>query len=209
MYMFCYDVETGGLSPETTDLLTLYGAIVDEDMKIIDEIDLKLKPEGRLPVAEAKALEITGIDIQKHLADPNTITYTQGKDKLVILLKKYLKKKGKYSNISPMGYNILGFDNGFTQYHLLDKSTWDSIFHYKSLDVMQEVDMLKRHGWLPPSVGNLLSVVDFFGVPRGQAHVAKDDILMTIAVWGKIHDLMESKKNGGATTDLISLLEAE
>lgn len=204
-----FDLETGGLDPAKTDLLTGYFAMLDEDFKILEELSLHLKPEGRLPVVEAAAMATNGIDIQKHLESPNTITYAEGAKKLVSMIKRHLKKKGRYSNIIPMGYNILTFDIPWAQYHLLDKSTWESMIHYKALDVMQHVDMLKNHGWLPPTVGNLGSMVDFFGVPRGESHVAKDDILMTIQVHAKIRELMDSKKNGGSTADLISLLEQE
>ena len=37
------DTETGGLDPKTSDLLTIYIGIADENFKVIDELDLKLK----------------------------------------------------------------------------------------------------------------------------------------------------------------------
>ena len=208
MYV-AYDLETGGLEPEDADLLTGYFAVLNEDFKIIDELALKLKPDGRLPVVEAKAMAVNGIDIQKHIEDPETVTYKVGADKLMAMMKKYLKKNGRYSNLWLMGYNIRGFDNRWLNYHLINKKTLETIVHYKCLDVMDEVDVLKRHGWFPPSCGNLGSMVDFFGIPKTKAHDAKNDILMTVQVFLKVKELMESKKNGGNTQDLISLLEAE
>jgi hypothetical protein len=204
-----FDLETGTLDPNKGDLLTGYFAMLDEDFKILEELPLFLKPDGRLPIADPKALEINGINIQKHIESPDTVIYAEGAKRLTSMLKRHLKKKGKYSNIIPFGYNILTFDIPWAQHHLLDKTTWESMIHYKSLDVMQQVDMLKNHGWLPSTVGSLGSMVEFFGVPKGEAHVAKDDILMTVGVHAKIRELMDSKKNGGATQDLISLLEAE
>jgi hypothetical protein len=207
--MLAFDLETGGLDPTKADLLTGYFAMLDQDFKILEELSLHLKPEGRLPIVEAAAMATNGIDIQKHLESPDTITYAEGAKKLVSMIKRHLKKKGRYSNIIPFGYNILTFDIVWAQYHLIDKTTWESMVHYKALDVMQHVDMLKNHGWLPPNVGNLKSMVDFFGVPKGEAHVAKDDILMTLGVYNKVRELMDSKKSGGNNQDLISLLEAE
>lgn len=204
-----FDLETGGLDYTKADLLTGYFAMMDEDFKILEELSLKLKPNGRLPVIESRAMETNGIDIEKHLNDPETITYTEGGKKLAALVKKYLKKRGRFSNILAFGYNIAGFDIGWAQHYLVDKQTWDSLIHYKCLDVMQHVDMLKNHGWLPPTVGSLGSMVDFFGVAKGEAHVAKDDIIMTVGVHKKIAELMDSKKNGGNNQDLISLLESE
>lgn len=207
-FYLAFDTETGGLKPDKADLLTAYFAILDEDFKILEELPLQLKPEGRLPVVETDAMEVNGIDIEKHLADPNTVTYAEGAKKLTALIKKYLKKKGRYSNILSLGYNI-SFDIKWLQHHLINEDAWDSMVHYKNFDVMQDVDVLKRHGWLPPNVGNLKSVVEHFSVPRGEAHTARDDILMTLGVFKKIKELMDSKKNGGAVQDLISLLEAE
>lgn len=205
-FYLAFDVESGALKPTQGDLLSCFFAILDEDFKILEELPLQLKPEGRLPVAEEGALKVNGIDLKKHIEDPNTITYAEGAKKLTTMIKKYLKKKGRYSNIISLGYNV-NFDIKWVQYHLIDEETWDSMIHYKHLDVMQDVDVLKRHGWLPPTVGNLGSVVEFFGVPKGLAHAAKDDIIMTIEVYKKIHELMESKKNGGNNQDLISLIE--
>lgn len=206
-YYLGFDTETGTLDPATGDVLTAYFSILDENFTILEDMDLKLKPDDRLPIAESGALAVNGIDLEKHLNDPETITYSQAKPKIIALVKKYLKKNGRYSNIIPFGYNV-EFDVGYVQYHIIPKGEWESMIHYKALDVMKQVDTLKFHGWLPPFLGNLLSVVKFFGVPIGEAHVAKEDIIMTVGCLKKISELMANKKEGGTTNDLIALLEA-
>ena len=108
-----FDSETGGLDENSADLLTAYFAIMDEEYKILDEIYLKLKPNDRLPIAEAGALRVNGIDIQQHLADPETVTYAEGKKLLIAMIKKHLKKRGRYSNIMPFGYNVPFDENGY------------------------------------------------------------------------------------------------
>ena len=209
-YFLCFDTETGGLSPESADLLTAYFAIADEEYKILDEIYLKLKPNSeRLPIVESQALKINGIDIKAHLADPETISYDEGKEKLLAMIKKYLKKSGKYSNIRPFGYNILGFDIKWLQKYLLPENEWVKVLHYKTADVMQAVDFLKRVGWFPPELGSLNTVVEFLGLPKLDAHDAKNDVQMTISVDKKLKEIMAAKKDGGQSADLISLLEAE
>ena len=206
-----FDSETGGLDENSADLLTAYFAIMDEEYKILDEIYLKLKPDDRLPIAEAGALRVNGIDIQQHLADPETVTYTEGKKLLTAMIKKHLKKRGRYSNIMPFGYNV-PFDERWCKKHLLPPDEWESMIHYKSVDVMKSVDDLKRYGWFPKELGSLGTVVEYLGIPKRAAHNAKEDTLMTIDVDKKIVEMMKAKKNGGGTTeqqDLISLLEAE
>jgi hypothetical protein len=204
-----FDSETGGFNPETADLLTYYMCIVDEDFKLLDEVDLRLKPDGgRLPVAEAQALAVNKIDIRAHLEDPRTVTYSEGKAQLEAMLKKYSKKTGRSLNIRPLGYNV-PFDLRWTFKHLLNADEWESYMHYQFVDVMQNVNFLKDSGWFPKDLGRLESVVEFLQLPKRLAHTAKDDTLMTIDVHRKIVELMKSKKDGGSTQDLISLLEAE
>lgn len=207
-----WDTETGGLNENKADLLTAYFAIMTDDYQILDELYLKLKPDdGRLPIAEAGALKVNGINIAEHLADPATVTYSEGKAQLVALIKKHLKRNGRYSNITPMGYNC-PFDIRWTQKHLLDQDTWESLLHYKVHDVMGAVDFLKKCGWFPKTLGSLSTVVEYLQVPTRGAHNAKEDTLMTIDVDKKIIEIMKSKKDGGgsgAGTDLITLLEAE
>lgn len=203
-----FDSETGGFNPKTADLLTLYVAIMDEEFKILDELYLKLKPDGRLPIAEAQALKVNGIDIQAHLADPETITYSAAKVKVVTLLKKHLKKTGRFSNIKPLGYNV-AFDKDWMQEHILPRDEWESILHYKFTDVMQNMDFLKEAGWFPKDLGSLGTVVDYLQIPKRAAHNAKEDTLMTIDVHKKILEIMRSKRDGGSAQDLITLLEAE
>lgn len=203
------DCETGGLNPKTADLLTLYVAFLDEEFKILDELDFKLKPDnGKLPIAEIGALKVNGINIQEHLANPETITYSEAKVKLVTLIKKHLKKTGRYSNIRPLGHNVT-FDIDWVQEHILDRDSWDSMIHYGKIDTKTIVDFLKDCSWFPKDIGNLGSVVDFLQIPKRNAHNAKEDTLMTIGVYVKILDIMKSKKDGGQSQDIIALLESE
>lgn len=208
-----FDSETGGLDENKADMLTWYGAIMTEDYQILDELYLKLKPDGgRLPIAEAGALKVNGINVQKHMEDPETITYSEGKVKIEAMIRKHLKKNGRFSNITPMGYNV-PFDLRWTQKHLFSQELWLATLHYKIWDVMQDVDFLKRAGWFPKELGSLTTVVDFLSIPKRAAHNAKEDTLMTIDVAKKVMEIMKAKRDAGGGTgpqqDLISLLEAE
>lgn len=207
-YYVAMDTETGGLNCKKADLLTAYFAILDEKYNVIDELYLKLKPDGRLPIAEAGALKVNGINIQQHLADPETVIYAEGKRLLKTLLNKYLSKYRGKSNLRPMVYN-LPFDKPWISEYLLDEGDWEDLFHYKFVDPMQNIDFLKDCGWLPSTIGTLTSVVEYFGIPKRPAHNAKEDTLMMVDVHKETIKLMNSKKEGGQSQDLISLLEAE
>jgi hypothetical protein len=154
-------------------------------------------------------MAVNKINLKEHLASPDTVTYTEGKEKLKAMLKRYATKKGRFGNTRPFGYNILSFDIPWVQQYLMDKDTWNDILHYKSVDAMVAVDFLKDAGWFPPDLGSLATVVDYFQLPKRDAHNAREDTLMTIDVYKKLLEVMKAKKDGGQTQDLISLLEAE
>jgi oligoribonuclease (3'-5' exoribonuclease) len=211
MLLLPFDTETGGLDCRTTDVLTFYMAVMDENFQILDELDMKLKPdEGRIPQCEAGALKVNGINVANHLADPATITYSEAKMKLLTMLKKHVKKTGRYSNLIPMGHNV-PFDIGYTQQYILPKEEWEKILHYRTIDTNPIVGFFKDCGWFPRELGNLGSIVDYLGVPRRSAHNAKEDTLMMVDCYKAMVALMNSKKEnqGSAQQDLIALLEAE
>lgn len=205
------DTETGGLDPKLADVLTIYIAVVDENFKVLDEVDLKMKPNDRLPVVEPGAMKVNGIDIQKHLEDPETITYKEAAERISVMLKKHLKKNGRFSNLIPLGHNI-PFDLGFIHQHIMDKHAWEKFAHYRDIDTNPIVWLLKDSGWFPRDLGSLVSVVEYLGIPKRAAHNAKDDTLMCVDVYKKLLEIVRSKKEssaGGQQQDLIALLEAE
>lgn len=207
-YYLAMDSETGGLDPSVEDMLTFYCAIFTTDWKLVDELDLKLKPDNnRLPVCHAKALAVNKIDLRAHLDDPNTITYSEAKKKILEFTTKY-RKPGRFSNITPLGHNV-NFDLVFTWQHLVPKSEWEKNMHYGTACTKQDCDALKRWGFLPSSCGSLVSLVEHFNIPKRNAHNAKEDTLMTVDVAKAMEAFMKSKKEGGTTQDLIALLEAE
>ena len=166
-----FDTETGGLDCRTTDVLTFYMAVMDENFQILDEVDMKLKPDdGR---------KVNGINVANHMANPETITYSEAKIKLLTMLKKHLKKTGRYSNLIPMGHNV-PFDIGYTQQYILPKEEWEKILHYRTIDTNPIVGFFKDCGWFPREIGNLVALMS-----------------------------SKKENQGSAQQDLIALLEAE
>lgn len=207
-YFVCMDSETGGLRAKQADILTLFMAVTDEDFKVIDELDLKLKPNDRLPVVEGQAMAINKIDIQKHLEDPTTVTYAEAKVKIISFAKKYLKKRGRFSNLVPLGQKV-DFDLKFIWEYIIPEEEWEGLFSYNVEDTKTASLFLKRCGWLPKDTGTLKSLVEYFNIPRRKAHEAKGDVHMTLDVYKAMISLMDSKKEGRNSQDLISLLESE
>ena len=62
---FLFDTETGGVRKEMS-LLTLYGHILDENLRILDTIDLKIKPDDGIYHLSAQGLGVNNINILEH-----------------------------------------------------------------------------------------------------------------------------------------------
>lgn len=127
MRYIAFDTETGGLSPAKTDILTAYFCILDDDLQLQAELELKIRPNGDDPYrVTAGALSINGIDLIKHHKE--ALTKTEAAFKLKAFLNNY-KPPGK-EKLIPVGHN-LSFDVNFICEHLLTKQEWDAFCGYK------------------------------------------------------------------------------
>jgi|GEM_PF-2568645 len=209
-YFIAFDSETGGLDPQKADILTAYFCVLDESFNLVDEIDLKLKPDGGVPpVTEEGAMRVNGIDLASHMADPTTVTYPEAKAQIVTFLKKYHKKTGRYNNLIPLGQNVQ-FDIDWIQHHILGKEGWDSLFHYTKMDTKFISDFFKLCSWFPKEIGGLESMVDYLGLQRRAAHNAKEDTLMCVDVFKKMIQIMQDKKENSSqmSENLLELIES-
>ena len=202
-----FDCETGGLDSKTHSLLTAYFAIYDEDLNFIDDLDLQLKPESEsLIMVTSGAMAVNNINLEEHLADPNTVTYKEGAKQLLALLNRN-KIPRKRKHYMSSGHNI-PFDEDFIWNQLLPKEDWEKTVHYgKKTDTYSICTFLQNMGILPDDLGKLTSLVDYFGIPMGEAHTAKGDIKMNVEVYKAIKAMMQAKKLEMGNTSTNSLLE--
>jgi len=209
MHKLWFDTETGGLDPKIHSLLTAYFAVCDENLNKIDELYLQLKPEDEysLNVTEG-AMKVNNIDLNEHLKDPKTVTYSEGKDILINFLKKH-KIPRKRKSFQPCGHN-LPFDLGMVWEQLVPKDEWESLVHYRVLDTSPICAFLKDVNIIPQDVGSLTSLVEYFGIPMGEAHNARGDVLMNIEVYKAMRALMREKKGdfvGVTNSSLLQIVE--
>jgi hypothetical protein len=169
---------------------------------------MKLKPTNlaTLNVCQ-EAMEVTGINLEQHLIDPQTLTYDEGCVKLTLLLEKH-KIKGKRIHYRPCGQNI-EFDINFIKNQLISEQTWSKYVNNKPLDTLRVLTFLQDIGFLPTDLGKLESLVDFFKISKGTAHTAKDDVKMTIEVYKNMRQLVMQLKNntGGFNSSLLEIIE--
>jgi len=203
-YLF-FDCETGGLDCKKHPLLTVFFGVYDRDFNLIDELYLQLKPENTANmIVEPSAMKVTGIDMSQHLSDPNTVTYEEGQKKLLSLLERN-KTKGLRIHYTPAGHN-LQFDLNFIFSQLIEESAWRKYAHYKYLDTFRLTNFLQDAGVLPKDLGNLGSLVEYFGLPMRDAHHAKEDIKMTVDVFKELQNMLKRIKNSADSNDVSSSL---
>jgi DNA polymerase III epsilon subunit-like protein len=206
MHYLFFDCETGGLDCEKHSLLTAYFGVYNEDFNLIDDLNLQLKPSDiSLLCTTPEALKVTGINLEEHLADPQTITYEQGKVKLLELLERN-KIPRKRRHFRPCGQNI-EFDINFLKTQLISDQEWRKYIHHNTIDTLRILTYLQDCGILPKDLGKLESMVRYFNIPMGQAHDAKEDIRMTVDVYKAMRKLIIDKKDGMSGIGGNSLLE--
>lgn len=201
-----FDTETSGISPKIHSVLTAYFAVYDENLNFIDEIELFLKPDNGEIVAEEQALKINGINLNDHLKNPKTLTYSQGKEKILDFFSKHKQKNKK---MRPSGHNI-EFDKNFIMGQIMTEEEWSKYIHHNSLDTLRIVTFLQDIGMVPNDIGKLTDFVDHFGISKRDAHDAREDVKMNVEVYKKLKQMLTETKNNAALvsgSDLLKIVE--
>ena len=169
------DTETGGIG-EDKSLLTAYLAILDEDLNVIDELDLKTKPDDGVYRVVGEALRINKIDLATH--DLEAITYKEAGTKIYDFL--YKNNPGGKLKLIPVGHNV-AFDIKFLCEHTLSKKSFDKYVGYRCLDSGTISMFLMKTGRLPQMNASLGTLAAHYGITF-DSHTAKGDTLATVAV---------------------------
>ena len=211
MHYLWTDVEAGGKDEKKNPLLQVYLAIYNDKLEFLDELDLYVKPDGKEwneVDVEQEALDVNGIDLEKHFKNPNTIAYSEANKLIIEFLSKYkIPNKRKHFRLS--GHNV-EFDKKFILAQLVDEDSWEKLVHYNTIDTLRICTFLQDCGFIAADVGSLTSLVEYFNIPLGQAHNAREDIKMTVELYRAILKMMKEKKNnmsGIAEHSLLSIVE--
>lgn len=210
MHRLFTDLETGGTNPKVNPIMTIYFRLLDENFKFMAELDLKVKPDNLDDwVYEPQALEVNKIDLDKHLADPNTITYSEAKNIITEFFKTY-KIDGKKQSYRIHGHNVV-FDINFMLYQLFDESEWKKFVHHTIRDTFVLVEWLRELKLYPEDAySNLAALVEYYDVPKEEAHEARGDIGMTIGVYKKMCAAMSVIKTNalsGISDAILNIIE--
>ena len=181
----CLDTETCGVTLDMS-LLTAYFAVLDENLSVVDELELNLKPESGVYNVTAQALNVNKINLVEH--DKIAIPYREAKP----LLYNFLKQNYQGEKLTPIGHGVK-FDVEFTKKYLIGPS-WEDFVSYRMLCTSSAVQFLRAAGLFPDDVsGSLGSLVGYFKLPsQGEFHTAKTDALQTVAVFKELLKLVKS-----------------
>lgn len=213
MYYLGFDLETGGFDAKQHTITEAYFAIFDEKFNVIDDLHLLLKNDNGEIHGTEEAFKITGINPEEHLANPDTITYSQGREKLVAMLTKHKIPRARAS-YRFLGQNISSFDIPFmdVQGFLTDEQRKKAGITHNCLDTTTIVTWLKDINMLPDTVGSISSLIEYFELPKGTAHRAKDDVHMQKEIYIRLCDLLKKQAQANLTaqtddSDLLKIVE--
>lgn len=213
MHYLGFDLETGGFNKDRDTITEAYFAIWDKDRKLLEDLHLFMKNDDGEIIGDQEAFEITGIDPEVQLNDPNTVTYTEGREKLIAMLTRHKIPK-KRLHYRFLGQNIVYFDIPFMdrQGFFTEEQVKKAGIGHNSLDTTLIVTWLKEVGILPSSVGSIDSLIEYFGLQKGNLHTAKDDTHMQKDIYFKLCDLMKQATmanlgGNNSDSDLLKIVE--
>lgn len=187
---FLFDCEMGGKSPKTS-LLTLYGMVLDQNLKLLDTIDLKIKPNNEIYHVTARAMEINKIDLIKH--DSEAIPLHEAAKIFETFVCKQSLGKDK---MIPAGHN-LSLDIRFCKRNFLrannaEGDDWNRFFSHRRVDTATLAHGLILAGKLPSNLEcSLSSLANYFELSYEGAHEAKFDAELTLEVLKHLIALMK------------------
>lgn len=175
---FLFDTETGGLHPKEVSLLSFFGLVLDKNFKVLDDINLLIRPDDGRYRLDIDAMKVNKIDILKH--HELAITESEAAKKL----KEFLWRNAGYSNekLIPAGHNIGRLDIPMGE-RLLGFDEWNRMFAHRTVDTGTIAQFLVLRGTLPETNNcSLRQLCEHYKIDYTGAHDAKRDVFMTLEV---------------------------
>lgn len=185
-YLFL-DNEMGGIGTQYS-LLTVYLAHFTDDLVLVDDLYLYLKPDDGIYKVCGEAMNVNRIDLKVH--DTRAITYKEGGTKLYNFLKN---NSSSANRLVPVGHGIYG-DIELIVHNLISRGSWEQWVSYRKLDTQAVCQFLKACGMFPETIsGSLESIAKYFGivVDENDLHDAKVDTLLSVEIFKKLCQLIK------------------
>lgn len=171
-----FDVETGGLTPEHTSLLSIGLLAWSPTDGILDTLHIKVK-EPILKVTEV-ALEINQIDLLEHFR--NAVTFPEAREEIIHFATKHIiplavvAGEQKYPKVKLAGWNIGSFDLKFLSYffdQLNQARLHRTVFDYHVVDLPGIMRLLYDSGKLSKDFSSSSDqALEHFAIERLEPH---------------------------------------
>lgn len=204
------DCETFGLNPLKNPIATVYMSVYDDNDSFMDDISLKVKPDSMDGLTvDHETEKIHGINWDKHINDPETITYSQAQKLLIDFFNKFKQPRVKRS-LRPAGQNV-AFDINYLKNTIFTPELWEKHIHHRYMDTLIILNFLQDIDMVPADLGNLESLAEYFNVKKGDLHNAKEDVKMTVQVYIRMKEIFTLSKraivSASPSTDLLKVIE--
>lgn len=174
------DVETTGLNPDTHEIIELGCVIVSQEgvgtgnpvFKIIDEIDIKIKPE-HIENADPVALRVNGYD------EADWVFAYSLREAMTVLSEKA-------GDAIMVGHNV-SFDAGFIE-KAFRTTAVENKLHYHKLDTIS-IAFAKLHLNVGVDKFSLNFLCSHFGIENKKAHSALSDARATFELYERLMKL--------------------
>lgn len=178
-----FDTELGGTTSECS-LLTAYFAVCDKEWNILNELDLKLRPNNGEYTIQTEAMAINKIDLNSH--DRDAISYSEGGKKLREFL--WACTFSNSIKLIPVGKGIKGDIDKVTSC-LLNKNNFHQFVSYRYYEIGSILIFLKRVGKLESSLQESLSSIGDYLNIKSEWHTAKGDTIASIEIIKRLETL--------------------
>ena len=166
------DIETTGLNVINHEIIEIGCVITNPDFKVIEEFELKIKPE-HIETADKVALKVNRYDEAQWV-----FAYTLSE------AMKIFSKKVK--DCIMVGHNV-AFDSGFLEY-AFNKTEIINTMHYHKLDTIS-IAWAKLHREPDIEHFSLREMCLRFGIKNERAHTALSDARTTFLLYKKLISL--------------------
>jgi DNA polymerase III epsilon subunit-like protein len=187
---FIVDCETTAPPHKNGTLLTVYADLLDENFKVIDSIDLKIRPDDGIYRVDPYSMQVNGIDLVKHHKKATKESKASGS------LQDFICRNNMgQQRLVVIGHNV-SFDISFLK-RLITAKFWDQNFSRKVIDTGSIAEFLCLTGLLPNSEQmncSLKGLAEHFGFSYDGAHEAKFDVQLTLNVLKRLLALVKESK---------------
>ncbi len=193
MKVIFVDTETGGIDPNKVSILT-FNALVCEfkesgSFKILDSLNLKLKPDDGCYHVNAEALAINGIDLVEH--NKEAISIADGNLKLY----RYLRDHTTKERMVCVGQHIhFDLEHMFMS-GLIEERKFYTFMDKKVIDILTLASMAMLMGLIPRNQScKLKDLAKYLGVPvdEKKLHDASYDNELAANVFSKMFKLFRA-----------------